>query len=90
MKTVIKSAAHVAQQITNMERLAPGFAEPFIDFTELRKDEPDKITLVLARDYRAFKDWCNGQQGLGVASGMCRGALRISASIARAVSRLSN
>lgn len=57
MKTVVtRPSAHVAQQITNMEKLAPGFAEPFIDFTGLR-DEPDKTTLVLARDHRAFTEW---------------------------------
>jgi hypothetical protein len=41
-----------AQRITNMEKLSPGFAEL------VRDGWPDKITLVLARDQRAFSKYC--------------------------------
>jgi hypothetical protein len=39
------------QQITNMEKLVPGFAEPETG------DEADRVTLVLARTQREVMDW---------------------------------
>jgi hypothetical protein len=55
MRTVVTDARvgqhPAAQRITNMERLAPGFAEP-------STDSADKITLVLTRDQRAFSEYC--------------------------------
>jgi hypothetical protein len=68
MKTVVSHSAEWSgakrQRITNMEKLAPGFATESGQLT--RAD--DKITLVLARDQRAFSEFCteycraNGQQ----------------------------
>ena len=68
MRTTVTHSATAgppkAQRITNMEKLAPGFAEPPAELTEAElllirsaATTSDKITLVLSRDQRAFKDW---------------------------------
>jgi hypothetical protein len=68
MKALIKDVGLRRQQITNMERLAPGFAEPAAE-TGLASwaalgfegvDPAAPVTLVLARNHRAFTDWFDG------------------------------
>lgn len=65
MKTVVTHSAPQgppkAQRITNMERLAPGFAEAVVEWSEEER-LADKITLVLARDQGAFSDYCRTRQ----------------------------
>jgi hypothetical protein len=95
MKTVLTgSSGRQGVRITNMERLAPGFAEPSVDvgaaFPTVPADFTDKITLVLALDHRAFMDWRNRQQGPRSRFRYVSRGLRICTGIARAVSRLSN
>jgi hypothetical protein len=52
------------QRITNMEKLAPGFAElTEAELSLIRSAATsDKIVLVLAPDQRTFSDWCRQQQ----------------------------
>jgi hypothetical protein len=52
---VAQPSAYVRQQITNMERLAPGFTEPSTEPSTETSD--DRVTLVLARSFRAFTDY---------------------------------
>jgi hypothetical protein len=62
MKTVVAHSAEwsgaKAQRITNMEKLAPGFAS----LVETRPEPADMVTLVLAPNQRIFKDWHRQQQ----------------------------
>ena len=47
---------HPRQRITNMEKLAPGFAEA-VGQWEQEERLADRVTLVLAADQRRFLDW---------------------------------
>jgi hypothetical protein len=48
------------QRVTNMEKLAPGFADP-PSTGPYSGDGEDKVTLVLARDFHAFTEWRQGR-----------------------------